>query len=606
MKLRAFIVAMVLSGSAVAQEPSFGAGIDRNPVGVGEQFTLSFTLTNAGMGGGKNMRLPDLSRFHILAGPNQSSSMQFVNGAVSSSITYSYVLQAKEAGKVTIGPASIEAGGKKLESQPLALEVVRAATAPRQQTRSAEEVSGQLADKILLKVHLDRTRVLQGEQINVSFKISTLVSIVDFSLKKAPNYTGFWVEELEAPKGQSVEVVDGKRYRTGVIRKVALFPTQSGTLEISPMELVTVVQMQSPRSLDPFDAFFRDPFGRNVNYEVRSEPVRIKVDPLPGNAPPDFKGAVGQFAMSTSIDKKATRTNEPVSIRVTVSGTGNIKLLEAPAVEFPPDFEQYTPKVTDNISRSGDRVTGSKTFEFLVLPRYPGLKVIKPITFSYYDIGRREYVRLRSPQLEVNVEQGATPPGPLIAGTAREDVRLLSEDIRFIKIGTPSFARVGDRLWTGGAFLGLLFLPVAALVGTVVYTRRRRSIAQDEAGYRNRRAIRVAQKGLKQAEYLLKEKGAKGAPSSAQRTRFYAEVSRALWKYLGDKLNIPQAEFSIERAMAVLTERSVEGGLLHALKVLLETCDMARFAPTSMEIGVMQKTYDEARRIIVELERTLR
>jgi hypothetical protein len=145
-----------------------------------------------------------------------------------------------------------------------------------------------------------------------------------------------------------------------------------------------------------------------------------------------------------------------------------------------------------------------------------------------------------------------------------------------------------------------------ALVGTVVYTRRRRSIAQDEAGYRNRRAIRVAQKGLKQAEYLLKEKGAKGAPSSAQRTRFYAEVSRALWKYLGDKLNIPQAEFSIERAMAVLTGRSVEGGLLHALKVLLETCDMARFAPTSMEIGVMHKTYDEARRIIVELERTLR
>ncbi len=606
MKLRGLALALAVGGTVLAQEPAFEASVDRNPVGVGEQVTLSFTLSNAGVGGGKNLRLPELTRFHILAGPNQSSSMQFVNGAVSSSITYSYVLQPKEVGKFTIGPATIEAGGKKLESRPVALEVVRSAPAAKQQARSQEDATGQLADKILLKVLLDRTHVLQGEQINVTFKIYTLVSIVDFNLKKAPNYTGFWVEDLETPKGQTVEVVDGKRYRTGVIKKVALFPTQAGTLEISPMELVTVVQVQSPRSLDPFDAFFRDPFGRNVNYEVRSEPVRIKVDPLPGGAPAEFKGAVGQFAMSTSLDKKTTRTNEPVSVKVTISGTGNVKLLEAPVVEFPPDFEQYSPKVSDNISRSGDRITGGKTFEYLVLPRYPGLKVIKPITFSYFDLAKREYVRLRSPQLEVNVEQGAATPGPLIAGTTREDVKLLSEDIRFIKIGPTSFRRVGDRLWTSVPFLGLLLLPVVALVGTAAYVRRRRADAMDEAGYRNRRAIRVAQKGLKQAEYLLREKGAKGSPSTAQRARFYSEVSRALWKYLGDKLNVPQAQFSVDRAITVLTGRDVDGGLLHALKVLLETCDMARFAPTSMEIGAMQRTYDEAKRIIVELERTLK
>jgi hypothetical protein len=606
MTIHSLLLIVLMVGTVVAQEPTFEAGVDRNPVGVGEQFTLSYTLVNAGMGGGKNLRLPELSHFHILAGPNQSSNMQFVNGAVSSSITYSYVLQPKEVGKFTIGPATIEAGSKKLESGSINIEVVRASGTPKQQARTPEEVAGQLADKILLKVLLDRTHVLQGEQINVTFKVYTLVSIVDFSLKKAPNYTGFWVEDLETPKGQNAEVVDGKRYRTGVIRKVALFPTQSGTLEISPMELTTVVQVQSPRSLDPFDAFFRDPFGRNVNYEVKSEAVKIKVDPLPGSAPAEFKGAVGQFAMSTSIDKKSARTNEAVDVKVTVSGTGNIKLLEAPAVEFPPDFEQYSPKVSDNISRSGDRITGSKTFEFLVLPRYPGLKVIKPITFSYFDLGKREYVRLRSPQLEVNVEQGAATPGPLIAGTTREDVKLLSEDIRFIKIGSPSFRRAGDRLWTNAAFLGLLFLPVLAVAGTFAYTRRKRANAQDEVGYRNRRAIRVAQKGLKQAEYLLKEKGAKGSPSTAQRARFYSEVSRALWKYLGDKLNIPQAEFSVERALTVLTGRSIDNGLLRSLRTLMETCDMARFAPTSMEIGAMQRTYDEAKRIIVELERTLK
>src|SRR5512143_2207914 len=405
MRIPLLALAMVIGGVLVAQEPTFEASVDRNPVGVGEQVTLSFTLGNAGMGGGKNLRLPEMSRFHILAGPNQSSSMQFINGAVSSSITYSYVLQPKEVGKFTIGPATIEAGGKKLESRPIPLEVVRSTGTSRQQGRTSEDVTGQLADKILLKVFPDRTHVLQGQQINVTFKIYTLVSIVDLNLKKSPNYTGFWVEDLETPKGQNMEVLGGKRYRAMAIKKVALFPTQAGTLEIGPMELVTVVQVQSPRSLDPFDAFFRDPFGRNVNYEVRSEPVKVKVDLLPGGAPAEFKGAVGQFAMSTSIDRKTTRTNEPVGIKVTVSGTGNIKLLEAPAVEFPPDFEQYSPKVSDNISRGGDRITGSKTFEYLVLPRYPGLKVVKPITFSYFDLGKREYVRLRSPQLEVNVEQ---------------------------------------------------------------------------------------------------------------------------------------------------------------------------------------------------------
>ncbi len=606
MKLRCLALAMMIGGVVAAQEPTFEASIDRNPVGVGEQFTLSFTLGNAGMGGGKNLRLPELSHFHILAGPNQSSSMQFVNGAVSSSITYSYVLQPKEVGKFTIGPATIEAGGKKLESRPVPLEIVRSSGTPKQQGRTPEDVSGQLADKILLRVFPERTHAVQGEQINVTFKIYSLVTIVDLNLKKAPNYTGFWVEDLETPKGQTMEVVGGKRYRTMAIKKVALFPTQAGTLEISPMELVTVAQVQSPRSLDPFDAFFRDPFGRNVNYEVRSEPVKIKVDPLPGGAPAEFKGAVGQFAMTTAIDKKTTRTNEPVSIKVTISGTGNIKLLEAPAVEFPPDFEQYSPKVSDNLARGGERITGSKTFEYLVLPRYPGLKVVKPITFSYFDLAKREYVRLRSPQLEVNVEQGAATPGPLIAGTGREDVRLLSEDIRFIKIGSTSFHRVGEHLWNSAAFLGLLLLPVGAFVGTFAYVRRRRANALDEAGYRNRRAIRVAQKGLKQAEYLLREKGSGGGPSAAQRARFYSEISRALWKYLGDKLNIPQAEFSIDRAVGVLTGRAVDSGLLHALKLLLENCDMARFAPTSMEIGAMQKTYDEAKRIIVELERTLR
>ncbi len=604
---RALLLLAVSAQLAAAEEVTFQASVDKNPVSLGDQFTLTLSLNSAGMGGGKNLQLPDLAKFLILSGPNQSSSVQIVNGAVSSSFTYSYVLQPRELGKFTIGAFSIDADGKTYRTSPLTIEVDKSAPRPKQQAAAANDAGAQIGDNLFLRAAVDRSHVIQGEQINLAFKLYMRVQVDQYGIQKSPTMAGFWGEEIETPKNIpiSMETVNGKQYRVGVIKKMALFPTQSGTLEISPMEVQTAVRLQV-RSNDPFDAFFRDPFGKSVTHSVTSEPLKIRVDPLPSGAPPDFKGAVGQFAMSTAIDKRTTRTNEPISLKITLSGTGNIKLLESPAVELPPDFEQYSPHVTDNINRQGDRISGTKTFEYVIIPRYPGLKVIKPVTFSYYDLAKREYVRLRSPEIELNVEQGAAAP-PSIAGAGREDVRLLSQDIRFIKVGETAFVRQGDLLYRSGAFLLLLILPVAGFVGAFVFARQREAVREDQVGYRNRQAIKVARKGLKRAEFMLRQKsGAKGAPSSLQRLRFYSEVSHALWKYLGDKLNIPQSAFSVDRAAAELERRNVEPGILSALKALLEGCDMARFAPTSMEVSAMQKTYDEASRIIVELERTLK
>jgi hypothetical protein len=611
-KMKRIMIALcaiaLMSAVACAQNAQFQAGVDRTQVGSGEQFTLQFTLTNAGTGGGKNLQLPDLSKFHIMSGPNQSSSMQIINGAVSSSVTYSYVLQPKEVGKFTIGSASIEAGGGTLNSAPVAIEVVKGSARAKPQAGGQDDAAAQIGDNLLLKATVDRTRVVQGEQVNIVFKIYTRVSIASYAVEKNPTMTGFWGEDVETPKNiqTNPETVNGKQFKVGVIKRMALFPTQSGALEIGPMEVQTTVQVQDRRSTDPFDSFFRDPFGRQVNYMVRSEVIRIKVDPLPPDPPSDFKGAVGQFAMSTTVDKKTTRTNEPINLKVTVSGTGNIKLIESPAVELPADFEQYTPKVSDNINRTGDRISGSKTFEYLLIPRYPGLKVIKPVTFSYYDPAKKEYVRLHSPQIELNVEQGTAAVAPLISGGSQEDVRLLSQDIRFIKLEESGLSARGEHLHTSGVFIVMLLLPLACAGGALVYARQRQAVMLDQAGYRNRRAIKVARKGLKQAEYLLKEKGSSGAPAGNQRLRFYGEISKALWKYLGDKLTIPQSAFSIEGAVAELGRREAPQDLIASLKSLLETCDLARFAPTSLDLTVMQRTYDEAQRIIVALERILR
>jgi hypothetical protein len=595
---------LCLAATVSAQDGTFTASVDRNPVGVGEQFTLSFTLSTGSMGGGKNLQLPDLGRFLIMAGPNQSSNMQFINGAVSSSVTWSYVLQPRDVGKFTIGAASIEAGGKTYRSEPVTVEVVKAPPQPkaRAQGGAARDISAQIGENLFLRAVVDRSHVMQGEQINLTFKLYTRVSISNYAVNKNPALTGFWGEDTENPKNIALtnEVINGKQYRVGIIKKMALFPTQSGMLEISPMEVQTTVQIQTRRMVDPFDAFFRDPFGETVNYTAKSEPLRIRVDPLPAGAPAAFKGAVGRFTMSAAVDKRTTKTNEPISYKVTVSGTGNVKLLEMPPADLPVDFEQYTPKVTDNISRTQERISGSKTVEYLLIPRYPGKKTIRPVTFAYFDPGRGQYVTLSSQPIEVTVEQGAATAAPVIAGGAREDVQMLSQDIRFIKLeGTMS--RTGGQLYRSVLFVLLMLVPAAGFAGAFVVARRRAAIMKDEAGFRNRKALKVAQKGLQQAERLLQ-----GAGGREQAIEFYSETARAMWRYLGDKLAITPAEMSIENAVGALRRRKAPEAVMAQLRSLLETCEQARFAPMSLEPAAMRDTFNRARTIIVDVERTLR
>ena len=607
---RSLLVIVVLFAVRVfAQDGTFVASVGKNPVGAGDQFTLSFTLQNAGSGEGRNLKLPNLDNFRVMMGPSTTSNMQYINGVVSSSFTYSYVLQPKNVGKFTIGTATIEVGGKTYSTSPITIDVSKSAAQPnkqQQQQGASADVEAQLAENLLLRATIDRSRVVQGQQINLVYKLYTRVQIQNYNLTKSPTMTGFWSEDVEMAKQiqLATETYNGKQFQVGVIKRSALFPTQSGTLEIGPMEITTLVTVRDRRSWDPFDVFNGNPFGRQIEYVVKSEPIRIKVDPLPAGAPPSFKGAVGKFSMSAKVDKQNAKTNDPISYKVTIAGTGNIKVLESPSIEVPSDFEQYTPKVADNINRRDVKISGSKTFEYILVPRYPGKKIIKPVEFSYFDLGKNEYVTLKSPQLEINVEQGAAGSTPFVSSSPREDVQMLSQDIRFIKVDRPAFVKHGEYLHTSGTFIALMLLPLAGLGGTLVYTRKRQAVMSDVVGYRNRRAIKVARKGLKNAEVLLKEVSG-GKESAEKKLAFYSEVAKAMWKYLGDKLNIQQADISIEMAVNELSKRSVKPETLAELKSLLETCEMARFAPTILSVDVMKKTYDDASKIIVELERTL-
>ncbi|HTY10938.1 MAG TPA: BatD family protein [Bacteroidota bacterium] len=588
-----------------AQNITFTAAVDKSTVAQDEQFTLELTLNGGGISGGGVPKLPDMSKFMILSGPNQSSSVQIINGSMSSSVTYSYVIQPREPGKFTLGSATIEKGGKEYSSQPIEITVVKGSTTSKQSGASGQAAGqdAQVGDNLFLRATADRTRVFLGEQVTVTFKVYTRVRISNYTIEKLPAMTGFWGEELSVPQQVSLttEVVNGKQYQAGLLKKVALFPTQSGTLEVNPLEIVCQVQMQNKkRSNDFFDQFFNDPFFNNFatsNVTIKSAAVKVTVLPLPkADVPSSFKGAVGKFTMSAGVSSSSVKANEPVSLKATIGGSGNIKILEAPNLEISNDFEKYDPKVTENIDRTSGVVNGSKTFEWLLVPRYPGQKRIPPLEFSYFDPAREKYVVLRSNAFDLNVEKGSAEAPQLVTGFSKEDVKLLNQDIRFIKTNAGSFRRKGGEILPVSTVAIITVLPLLAFVGLAAYRRKTMRELSDVATFRSRKAMKIASKKLKEAKTLLQSENSEA---------FYAEVSRALWAYVSDKLSIDRAELSIDNVMKQLEEKPISAEVVTRLKECLEACEFARYAPASSQQEEKSKIYEMASSVIISTEKEL-
>ncbi len=588
-----------------AQGVSFTASVDKSTVALDEQFTLELTLNGGGMGGGSVPKLPDVPKFMVLSGPNQSSSVQIVNGAVSSSITYSYTIQPREAGKFTLGSATVVVGGKQYSTQPIEITVTKGGTNPKQSAAGGQtpDTKVQDSDNLFLRASVDRSRVYLGEQITVTFRVYTRVRITNYTIEKLPAMTGFWGEELAVPQQVSLttEVVNGKQYQSGLLKKVALFPTQAGTLEINPLEIVCQVQMQNrKRSNDFFDQFFNDPFFNNMatsNVNIKSPPVKVTVLPLPKNdVPASFKGAVGKFTLNAGVSSTTVKTNEPLSLRATIGGTGNIKILEAPNLEVTNDFEKYDPKVNETIDRSSSAVNGSKTFEWLLVPRYPGQKRIPPLEFSYFDPSKGKYIALKSNAIDLTVDKGSAEAPQIASGISKEDVKLLSQDIRFIKTNSGSFRRKGGDVIPMSTLAILTVLPLLAFVGLAAYRQKTLKELSNVATFRSRKAMKTASKKLKEAKNLM---------SSDNSEAFYAEVSRALWAYVSDKLAIDRAELSIESVMKELEGRPISAEVVARLKECLEACEFARYAPASARQEEKSKIYEMASNVIVLTEKEL-
>ncbi len=596
------MLSAVASMLMFAQEPSLTADIDKNPVAADEQFTLEFTVSTSGATA-RNLKLPDLSKFLILSGPNQSTSMQIINGTVTSSQSYSYVLQPREAGKATIGSATVEVNGNVIKSNPIEMTVTKSSGQKKPQAQAQQGETVDIGDNLYIRAVVDRSRVYQGEQILVQFKLYTRLDLADVSIDKLPSMTSFWSEDFpfQPNINWAVEVINGKQYKVGVIRKTALFPTSSGSLEIQPLEMTCKVRIpRSRQSKDLFDQFFNDPFfgmARLADVKIKSNPVKVTVLPLPTNPVPEsFQGAVGKFTLKAELNKRRSKTNEPITLKAVISGTGNVKILEAPKLKLPSDFEQYDPKVKEEIERTGTLINGTKTFEWLIVPRYPGDKKIPAMEFSYFDANQHRYVTLKTNEFNVAVEKGSAEAPQNAAGMSKEDVKLLNQDIRFIKTEAGTFRERTKELIDPTAALMMTVIPFGGFLALLYYRRKTLTEMSDVVSFRSRKALKIAAKKLANAKMLL---------SANKPDEFYTEVSTAMWQYVSDKLAIDRAELSVENVTQKLQEKKVSEELTVKIKELLEACEFARFAPGSSSQEEKNKMYEMASSIIVAAEREL-
>lgn len=589
---------VILFGNIVFAQ-AFFASVDHSQISINDQFQLSFTFSGSSVNGLKNFTPPDLANFMILSGPNQSTSMEFVNGSSSASITYSYYLKAKAVGKYGIGSASVEYNGKTYKSDPISVEIVKGAPVTKQNQESS--VDSQIADNLFIKASADKRKVYLGEQVTVTYKLYTRLNIASqMSVSKIPQYHGFWAEELETSRNIlfSTEVVNGKQFRVGVLKKVALFPSQTGELSVTPFELdVPVLVQKKKKSNNFFDDFFNDPFGRGqtVDYDAKSNTLKIDVVPLPSEGKPaSFDGVVGNFSMNSSLDKNRTKTDEPVSLKIDIKGSGNIKLIDVPEVKLPPGLDKYEPKVSEQIERTG-RISGKKTIEYLIVPRTPGEKEIPPVAFSFFNPDKKSYVTLRSEPYTINVKQGERISEPDVSGLNKEDVKLLSEDIRYIKTSGDDLTKKSELLIFRPGFWAAVGVPLFALIGLVAFKKRDERLTADVQLLRYRKAQKVAKNRLKIAQSLMVNK---------QDVEFYTELSAALFGYLEDKLHIPKSEFTVERAMFELQAKNVNQDIVERVEKVTQKCEFVRFAPGSNGMEAMNEMYNQLSDLIIDIEKS--
>lgn len=586
-------------------------------VAVNEQFNVTFIIE--GEKSPSDFQWSSGDDFQLVWGPQKgsSSSIQIINGKRSSShqTTFTYILIPKATGTFQLPVATALLSGDRISSTQASIQVVSDGASSSQSSgknggkssgggQTSSTGSGEISSNdLFMRLSLSRTEVVIGEPITATLKIYQRANVVGFENAKFPTFNGFWSQETYVPNNIEFkrESLDDKIYNTAVLRTYVLIPQQSGTITIDPAELVCLVNIRTAPSTSNslFDSFFQDEY-RTIRKRVTTPTVKVKVNPLPAGQPASFGGGVGNFGISARLTTDNLKTHDAASLIITVSGRGNVALLEEPKVNFPPDFEVYDTKTTENTDKSNGGTSGSKSFEYPFIPRSHGDFTIDPVEYSYYDVNAGKYVTLRTEPLHVKVAKGkggdSTPVTTVNSGVERKDVKSLADDIRFIFTGKPGLSGSGS-FFVGSVFFWIL-LALMILGATSVYLAFRKVAAMraDVAGTKNRRATKMAQKRLKLAgEYLDKN----------LYTAFYEELHKALIGFVSDKLNMDMSEISKDNIASALTEGGVSEEQTKAFTDLLDACEFARYSPDGGN-EAMRSHYDAALKVISSIDSGLK
>lgn len=602
-----FFVFIVTSGAIIGKNIDFTLS-GPSEVAVGARFQLTFQInTNP-----SNFKAPDFEGFKLLSGPNQSTStsIQIINNQTTRTVTfsYTYILEATDEGRFTIDPATAIVDGRGYKSNDLSINVTPATQTPqpgnqsnRQPPSQQDQRQQQLAsaDDLFIRATVNNRNPYMGDQVIITYRLFTRVSVSQYSVDHLPSYRGFWSEDLTLPGNPqtSVEVIDGKTYRVAEIRRIALFPQRDGELTIEPLEVELVVNLPSQRrNRSLFDEFFG---GVNqVRQDVKSNKVVLNVQPLPAkNQPAAFTGLVGtNFDIKASINKTDIEVNEATNLKVTISGEGNLNMVEAPQFSFPANLEVFDPNITNDIRTTQSGLSGERTFDFLMIPRTGGDFEIPPYNFVYFNPRSQSYETIQTPEFLLQVRGSAEQTVTRQGAASQEDIQTIGEDIRFIKTGNVNFRVKGEHFAGSTLFWLLIILPFLLFAVFILIWRNKIRLESDQQLLKTRKAEKIAKKRLKKANNYLKQRN---------ENNFYDEIFRALWGYLSDKLNIPVSILNKETVDGAFKAKKVDQKLSDSFMKTLNECEFARFAPGEKE-DKMDDIYNRALETIVLIEKDLK
>lgn len=593
-------VALLFPLAAGAADLTISAQVDKNTVALDDQLVLQVNVS--GSGNIPNPQLPDLANFTSYSS-GRSQSISIINGKMSSQVSFNYVLVPRTTGKFTIGAVTLPHEGRTYQTQPIPVEVIPAGKGPAGRASQAAPGAGpgQVPDggnrNLFVTATLDKTAAYVSEQVIYTFRFYRNVRLLSNPNYQPPNLSGFWTEDM--PPKNFYATVDGQQYMVSEVKTV-LFPTKAGAFDLGRAALQCHIEDFNPA--DPFsDDFFRGFFSGGKAQTVQSKSLSLNVLPLPeGGKPAGFNGAVGSFRVAASLDKRSVKAGEPVTLTLTVSGTGNIKTLPEPKLPDWPDFRKYETASSLNVSKDGDVLKGSKDFKTIIVPLTPGVKTIQPLVFSFFDPAAKKYRTETTAALSLEVKPGAvsaqTAPAQPQDGQA-SGVKIVNRDISYLKTLRAWPAAPSGPLYANPVFIAFNALPVLFLGFLFGYRKRQERLSRDVAFARRLRASGVARRYLKQAKSLLK-------PNASH--EFYAALERSLLEYIAGKLNVSPVGLTTAAIEKMLLAREVNADTIAAIRTAIDECGFARYAPAAVSMDMMERSYAAGDELIGRLEKELK